>query len=75
MLITSCIFSICLHTQFFIKLHYLVKIPIYSALGIAVTFALCISIIDIINAALHLIQSKENKPLINSSKQVIRILN
>ena len=46
------------------------KIPIYSALGIAVTFALCVSIIDIINTAFHLIQSKEMKPVINSSKQV-----
>jgi len=73
MLIISCVFSICLHTQTFLKLHYIMKIPIYSALGIAVTFAICVSIIDIINTAFHLIQSKDMKPVINSSKQV-RIL-
>ena len=55
-------------------MNYAFKIPMFSILGISVTFALCISIIDIINTTFHLIQSKDSRPPINSSGQVIYIL-
>lgn len=66
----SSIFSFALQTNFIRKIHYLLKIPIFSCLGISVTFALGVSVIDIINTAFHLIQSKESRPPINSSNQV-----
>ncbi len=53
------------------KVNYGFKIPIFSVLGIAVTFALSISVIDVINTAFSLIQSKESRPPINSSHQVL----
>ena len=43
---------------------------IFSILGIAVTFSLYVSIIDVINTAFHLIQPKDSNPPINSSQQV-----
>ena len=42
-------------------------------LGTSCTFALCVSIIDIINMLFHLIQPKDSNPPINSSKQVAYI--
>ncbi len=71
MLIVSSIFSVSLHTQTIVLINYMFKIPIYSVLGTSVSFALVVSIIDIINTAFHLIQNRESKPFINSSKQVI----
>jgi hypothetical protein len=74
LLIVAAIFSFCLHTHFFKNLHYLFKIPIFSCLGVAVTFALGVSIIDIINLASHLIQAKDSRPLINASRQVMIVV-
>ena len=63
-----------MHLNFIQKMDYAIKIPIFSILGISVTFALCISVIDIINTVFHLIQAKDSRPPINSSGQVIYIL-
>jgi hypothetical protein len=71
LLIISAAFSLILHWSYFVKrINYIVKIPVFSCLGIGITFALCVTVIDIINTAFHLIQPKDSRPPINSSQQV-----
>jgi hypothetical protein len=71
LLIISAVFSLILHWSYFVKkVNYIVKIPVFSCLGIGITFALCVTVIDIINTAFHLIQPKDSRPPINSSQQV-----
>lgn len=70
LLYVSSVFSFLIHVEMFMKINYLYKIPVYSCLGTSCTFALCITIMDIINMIFHLIQPKDSKPIINSSKQV-----
>jgi hypothetical protein len=55
------------------KINYIAKIPIFSCLGIGVTFASTVTVIDIINTLFHLIQPKDSRPPINSSSQVRKI--
>jgi hypothetical protein len=71
MLLLSSVFSVMLTFDKVKKMHYILKIPIFSCLGISVTFALTVSIIDIVNALFHLIQVKNSRPPINSSRQVL----
>jgi hypothetical protein len=75
LLVVSALFGFSIHTTYFKGMNFIVKIPIFSCLGISTTFALSVSIIDIVNASFHLIQSKDSAPPINSSRQVWYIAN
>lgn len=70
LLIISSMFALSMQTHFIKSLHYLLKIPIFSCLGVAVTFSIGVSVTDLINLAFVLIQPKGARPPINSSKQV-----
>ncbi len=53
---------------------YQYKIPIYSLLGISISFTLSFLIIDIINTICLRLQSDYSKPIINSHNQYTFIL-
>jgi hypothetical protein len=63
-----------LEKNWFVKIHYTWKIPLYSILGIAVTFALLFSIIDLINYCCGLCQSENSKPLVETEIQVYLVV-
>eukprot|EP01006_Ploeotia_vitrea_P062257 TRINITY_DN809_c0_g1_i1.p2 TRINITY_DN809_c0_g1~~TRINITY_DN809_c0_g1_i1.p2 ORF type:complete len:258 (-),score=130.22 TRINITY_DN809_c0_g1_i1:84-791(-) len=50
------------------------KVPLYSMLGIAVTFALLFSIIDLINYCCGLCQGDDSKPLVETESQVYLVV-
>ena len=77
LLLISGLITLFLNTSSFIHLHYLIKVPIYAILGkvtlhlgVAVTFALTISALDLINMVFHLVQKEDAKPVINTGTQV-----
>ena len=65
--------SFILEQSWFLLLNYLYKIPIYSLLGVSVSFTLSFIIIDILNFCFNKIQNEFSKPIINSQNQVILI--
>ena len=73
LLIVSAICALSLNSTLFVSFNYMIKIPIFSCLGIAITFALGVCIVDVINLTFRLVQSKDERPPINSSRQVIFI--
>lgn len=72
-LIVSALLSMILHVQIFMSAHYILKIPVFAVLGISVTFALGVSMIDLINF-IQGICTKDSYTAINSSKQIIPII-
>jgi len=63
-----------LERHWFVKMHYLYKVPVYSVLGVAVCFALLFSIIDLINYCCGLCQSDNSKPLVETEVQVYLVV-
>ena len=71
----SGIFSILIHTHFFINLNYKIRVPFLSLICIGVTFALVIACIDISNVIYLSINKTESmKGLINNKKQIIPLM-
>lgn len=62
--------SFILDQSWFLLLNYLYKIPIYSLLGVSISFTLSFMVIDILNYVFTMIQNEYSKPVINSHNQV-----
>lgn len=62
--------SFILDQSWFLLLNYLYKIPIYSLLGVSISFTLSFMVIDILNYICTITQSEYSKPVINSHNQV-----
>lgn len=62
--------SFILDQSWFLLLNYIYKIPIYSFLGVSISFSLTFVVIDILNYIFHMIQNEYSKPVINSNNQV-----
>jgi hypothetical protein len=72
MIILTGIISLFLDRNWFLNLNYIYKIPIYTLLGISISFTLSFMIIDIINYICMNCrkESYHSKPVINNSNQV-----
>ncbi len=71
----SGIFSILIHTHFFISLNYKIRVPFLSLISIGVTFALIIPCIDISNIIYFCIyKSQSKKYIIYNKKQIIPLM-
>lgn len=69
----SGILCFVLEKNWFSSIGWTTKIPLYSVLGISVTFALLFSIIDLINYGCTCCQDENSKPLIETETQVPRV--
>lgn len=59
-----------LDQSWFLLLNYLYKIPIYSLLGVSISFTLCFMVIDTLNYLFTIIQNEYSKPVVSSHNQV-----
>jgi hypothetical protein len=64
--------SFILDQSWFLLLNYLYKIPIYSLLGVSISFTLSFMVIDILNYIFSITQNENSKPVVNSHNQVIK---
>eukprot|EP00397_Hematodinium_sp_SG-2012_P049282 GEMP01056787.1.p1 GENE.GEMP01056787.1~~GEMP01056787.1.p1 ORF type:complete len:225 (+),score=24.92 GEMP01056787.1:77-751(+) len=63
-----------LENKWYFHLSPLVKIPMYTLLGVAVSFALTFSVVDMINYVLGFLQTSVAKPLVESVRQIQLVL-
>lgn len=63
-----------LEKNWFISMSPHMKVPMYALLGVAVTFALLFSIIDLINYCCGQCQSEYSKPLVETEAQVYLVV-
>eukprot|EP00389_Voromonas_pontica_P003650 GDKH01005398.1.p1 GENE.GDKH01005398.1~~GDKH01005398.1.p1 ORF type:complete len:246 (+),score=33.37 GDKH01005398.1:199-936(+) len=59
---------------FFLRLPSIFKIPVYTLLGVSVSFALVFTIVDIVNIAFGFLQHQAASPLVESRQQVLMVL-
>jgi len=75
MVMFSGVLCFLLEKDWFIGLNKLVKVPLYSILGISVCFALLFSVIDLINYCTSVCcRSFQNKPLVETENQVYLVV-
>ncbi|PHJ17685.1 membrane protein [Cystoisospora suis] len=74
LIIVSGILCFILKKNWFVGLHPIVKVPLYTLLGISVAFALTFSLVDMVNYLLGFFQSAVAKPLVESKEQVNLVL-
>ncbi|PFH36388.1 putative membrane protein [Besnoitia besnoiti] len=74
LIIVSGILCFVLKKNWFVGLHPLIKVPLYTLLGISVAFALTFSLVDMVNYLLGFFQSAVAKPLVESKDQVNLVL-
>ncbi|KEP65181.1 UNVERIFIED_CONTAM: membrane protein, putative [Hammondia hammondi] len=74
LIIVSGFLCFVLKKNWFVGLHPVVKVPLYTLLGIAVAFALTFSLVDMVNYLLGFFQSAVAKPLVESKEQVNLVL-
>ena len=74
MIIASGILCFLLERHWFVGLHYLAKVPLYSILGVSVAFALCFAIVDVLNYTVGFAQISLARPLVESPNQVFLVL-
>lgn len=63
-----------LERHWFVGVPYLVKIPLYTLLGISVSFALTFALVDVLNYAGGFVQMTYARPLVESQPQVFLVL-
>lgn len=59
-----------LEKDWYFKLSPILKVPMYTLLGIAVSFALTFSVVDVINYLLGFMQQSVAKPFVESTRQI-----
>lgn len=74
LIILSGILCFILKRNWFVGLHSVVKVPIYTILGVSVAFALTFSLVDVVNFMFSFFQSSVSKPLVESKEQAYMVL-
>lgn len=74
LILLSGVISLLIHLPFFLKMNYLFKVPLFVILGVGVTFALTVTLLDIVNIVLKMIIPNMKRPVINSAQQMIPII-
>ncbi|XP_053991067.1 uncharacterized protein LOC128883087 isoform X2 [Hylaeus volcanicus] len=70
LVILSGFFAFLLPQSWFIQLNPLLKIPVYSILGISVAFSLSFTLVDVLNLIFGLFQSTASRSIVQSVSQV-----
>ena len=63
-----------LEKNWFVYLTWVGKIPLYTILGISVTFALVFSVVDLINYLMGFLRASAARPVVESSHQVYFVM-
>lgn len=63
-----------LDRKIFMGLRPWMKVPLYTILGSAVSFAMTFAIVDVLNYVVGLCQASVSKPLVESAQQVLLVL-
>ena len=63
-----------LEKNWFVGFSWIAKIPLYTVLGVSVTFALVFSVVDLINYLMGFLQASAARPVVESSHQVYFII-
>ncbi|KAK2197157.1 hypothetical protein BdWA1_000156 [Babesia duncani] len=74
MIIASGIICLCLQRNWFIHFPRLIKIFIYTLVGISISFALTFTIVDLVNYVISMFETSVARPLVESRSQVNLIL-
>merc|ERR1712060_467241 len=63
-----------LDRKMFVGLRPWMKVPLYTILGSAVSFAMTFAIVDVLNYVVGLCQASVSKPIVESAQQVTLVL-
>lgn len=74
LIVFSGILCFVLKRNWFVGLHPIVKVPLYTILGVSVAFALTFSLVDVVNYLFSFFQSSVSKPLVESREQAYMVL-
>uniref|UniRef100_A0A0G4HTE9 Uncharacterized protein n=1 Tax=Chromera velia CCMP2878 TaxID=1169474 RepID=A0A0G4HTE9_9ALVE len=74
MIVLSGALCFLLERHWFANMSALSKVPLYTLLGVSVSFALVFSVVDLVNFVLGFAQSPLAKPLVESKAQVYLVL-
>ena len=74
LIILSGLLCFILERHWFVGLPYLLKVPLYAILGIAVSFALTFALVDVLNYLGGFLQISYARPLVESPNQVFLVL-
>lgn len=74
-IILGSLFSIILHMNYVYTMNYKLKIPLFAVIGIAITFSIAVSMIDVINLLFALFNGeKVSEPPINHHRQIMPVI-
>lgn len=74
LIVFSGVLCFVLKRNWFVGLHSIVKVPLYTILGVSVAFALTFSLVDVVNYLFSFFQSSVSKPLVESREQAYMVL-
>lgn len=74
LIVFSGVLCFVLKRNWFVGLHPIVKVPLYTILGVSVAFALTFSLVDVVNYLFSFFQSSVSKPLVESREQAYMVL-
>lgn len=74
MIVLSGFLCFLLDRKVFVGLRPWMKVPLYTILGSAVSFAMTFAIVDVLNYMVGLCQSSVSKPIVESAQQVMLVL-
>eukprot|EP00386_Alphamonas_edax_P014366 GDKI01044166.1.p2 GENE.GDKI01044166.1~~GDKI01044166.1.p2 ORF type:complete len:238 (-),score=81.44 GDKI01044166.1:34-747(-) len=74
MIIFSGFLCFLLERNWFVSLSAMAKVPLYTILGVSISFALVFSVVDLINYLTGFVQASVAKPLVESKQQVNLVL-
>lgn len=73
-IIVSGLLCFLLDRKVFVGLRPWMKVPLYTILGSAVSFAMTFAIVDVLNYVVGLCQTSVSKPIVESAQQVFLVL-
>lgn len=74
LIVFSGVLCFVLKRNWFVGLHPIVKVPLYTILGVSVAFALTFSLVDVVNYIFSFFQPSVSKPLVESREQAYMVL-
>ncbi|CDI78101.1 hypothetical protein, conserved [Eimeria acervulina] len=74
LIVFSGVLCFLLKRNWFVGLHAIFKVPLYTVLGVSVAFALTFSLVDVVNYLFSFFQSSVAKPLVESREQAYMVL-
>lgn len=74
MIVFSGVLCFLLERHWFVGIHYFFKVPLYTILGVSVSFALTFALVDLLNYTVGFMQVSFARPIVESPSQVFLVL-